>query len=65
MISLIQDHGSRALRDAGYVALLVPFSNYWYTTLARAFFVKSWANTKTTHGFYVKPISEAANTAEA
>ncbi len=53
MISLIQDHGSRALRDAGYVALLVPFSHYWYATLARAFFVKSWANTKTTHGFFV------------
>src|SRR5215210_249233 len=58
MISLIQDHGSRALRDAGYVALLVPFSHYWYATLARAFFVKSWANTKTTHGYYVKPIAK-------
>jgi poly-beta-1,6-N-acetyl-D-glucosamine synthase len=65
MISLIQDYGSRALRDAGYVALLVPFSNYWYATLARAFFVKSWANTKTTHGYYVEPISGPITTANA
>jgi biofilm PGA synthesis N-glycosyltransferase PgaC len=65
MISLIKDHGSRALREAGYVALLVPFSNYWYATLIRAFFVKSWANTKTNHGYYVKPISEKVITSNA
>jgi cellulose synthase/poly-beta-1,6-N-acetylglucosamine synthase-like glycosyltransferase len=63
MICLIQDHGLRALRDAGYVALLIPFSHYWYATLARAFFVKSWANTKTTHGYYVKPTSEEVKSA--
>jgi cellulose synthase/poly-beta-1,6-N-acetylglucosamine synthase-like glycosyltransferase len=39
MIILIQDNGSKALRDAGYIALLIPFSHYWYATLARAFFV--------------------------
>jgi hypothetical protein len=64
-ISLIKDHGSRALREAGYVALLVPFSNYWYATLVRAFFVKYWANTKTNHGYYVKPISEEVTSANA
>jgi biofilm PGA synthesis N-glycosyltransferase PgaC len=63
MICLIQDYGLRALRDTGYVALLVPFSHYWYATLARAFFVKSWANTKTIHGYYVKPISKEVTTA--
>ncbi len=57
VISLVQDFGLKALRDSGYVALLLPFSHYWYVTLARAFFVKSWANTKTTHGYYIKPIS--------
>jgi poly-beta-1,6-N-acetyl-D-glucosamine synthase len=57
MISLVQDYGLKALRETGYVALLIPFSFYWYVTLCRAFFVKSWASTKTTHGYTVKPIS--------
>jgi hypothetical protein len=56
MISLVQDYGLKALRETGYVALLIPFSHYWFVTLARAFFVKGWANTKTTHGYIVKPI---------
>jgi poly-beta-1,6-N-acetyl-D-glucosamine synthase len=56
MTSLIKDYGLKALREAGCVALLIPFSHYWYVTLARAFFVKSWASTKTTHGYTVKPI---------
>jgi cellulose synthase/poly-beta-1,6-N-acetylglucosamine synthase-like glycosyltransferase len=65
MISLVQDFGSRSLREAGYVALLVPFSHYWYATLARAFFVKSWASTKTAHGYYVEPISKEVTSANA
>lgn len=27
------------------------FAHYWYVVLIKAFFVKSWANTKTMHGF--------------
>lgn len=53
MVALTQDYGAKGLRDAGIVALLIPFSHYWYATLVRAFFVKSWANTKTVHGFTV------------
>lgn len=60
IVSLVQDYGAKGLRDAGYVALLIPFSHYWYATLARAFFVKSWANTKTVHGYVIKPVSAGA-----
>jgi cellulose synthase/poly-beta-1,6-N-acetylglucosamine synthase-like glycosyltransferase len=65
MVSLVQDYGLKALQDAGYVALLIPFSNYWYATLARAFFVKSWGDTKTTHGYYIKPIPAEVTSANA
>jgi cellulose synthase/poly-beta-1,6-N-acetylglucosamine synthase-like glycosyltransferase len=34
-----------------YPLLLSPFSTYWYVCAIKAFFVKGWASTKTTHGF--------------
>jgi cellulose synthase/poly-beta-1,6-N-acetylglucosamine synthase-like glycosyltransferase len=34
-----------------YPLLLFPFSTYWYISMVKAFFVKGWASTKTTHGF--------------
>jgi cellulose synthase/poly-beta-1,6-N-acetylglucosamine synthase-like glycosyltransferase len=49
---LVKQQGRNGLRHAGHLALATPFSQYWYVTLMKAFFVKSWANTKTTHGFF-------------
>ena len=43
----------RGLKNIALAALLIPFTNYWYAVLIRAIFVKSWANTKTTHGFEI------------
>lgn len=34
-----------------YSLFLTPFSTYWYVVLVKSFFVKSWATTKTVHGF--------------
>jgi cellulose synthase/poly-beta-1,6-N-acetylglucosamine synthase-like glycosyltransferase len=34
-----------------YVSMLAAFSLHWYPVLAKSFFVRSWANTKTEHGF--------------
>jgi cellulose synthase/poly-beta-1,6-N-acetylglucosamine synthase-like glycosyltransferase len=48
---LVVQQGSRGLRWAGHLALEPLFSQYWHVTLMKAFFVKSWANSKTTHGF--------------
>lgn len=48
---LTKELGIRGLRYAGYVALLAVYSNYWYVSLVKSFFVKSWATTKTSHGF--------------
>jgi cellulose synthase/poly-beta-1,6-N-acetylglucosamine synthase-like glycosyltransferase len=47
----------RGLKNIALAALLIPFTNYWYAVLIKAFFVKSWANTKTIHGFE-SPISK-------
>jgi hypothetical protein len=49
---LLKQQGLEGLRHAGRLALSPPFSQYWYVTLIKAFFVKSWANTKTTHGYF-------------
>lgn len=49
---LVKQNGPEGLRQAGNLLIMPPFSQYWYVTLIRAFFVKSWATTKTTHGFH-------------
>jgi cellulose synthase/poly-beta-1,6-N-acetylglucosamine synthase-like glycosyltransferase len=42
------------LRYAAWLPLYLPFSNYYMVISLKAFFVKSWADTKTTHGFAMK-----------
>jgi hypothetical protein len=49
------EHGTRNFKSILYSLMLSPFSIYWYIVLIKAFFVKSWANTKTPHGFEVSP----------
>jgi cellulose synthase/poly-beta-1,6-N-acetylglucosamine synthase-like glycosyltransferase len=52
--SLIKQYGRRGLRYAAYIPIYNVFVLYFFVTLIRAFTIKSWANTKTTHGF-MKP----------
>jgi cellulose synthase/poly-beta-1,6-N-acetylglucosamine synthase-like glycosyltransferase len=65
---LLTQQGFKGLRCAGHLALQPLFSQYWYVSLVKAFFVKSWANTKTTHGFLnmkdLSLISEKLNAAD-
>jgi cellulose synthase/poly-beta-1,6-N-acetylglucosamine synthase-like glycosyltransferase len=49
---LVKQNGEKGYDYAGYLALSAVFSYYWYVTLIKAFFVKSWSNTKTTHGYF-------------
>jgi cellulose synthase/poly-beta-1,6-N-acetylglucosamine synthase-like glycosyltransferase len=42
---------TKNFKNVLYSALLMLFAHYWYVVLIKAFFVKSWANTKTMHGF--------------
>ena len=49
---LLKQDGPKGLRKAGILALMPAFSVYWYVVLIKSFFVKSWASTKTTHGFH-------------
>lgn len=48
---LLREYGWRGLVYAAQIPALVPFSHYWFVTFLKAFGVKSWADTKTTHGF--------------
>jgi cellulose synthase/poly-beta-1,6-N-acetylglucosamine synthase-like glycosyltransferase len=48
---LVKEYGSRGFVYAGQIPVLIPFSHYWFVSFIKAFTVKSWANTKTTHGF--------------
>jgi cellulose synthase/poly-beta-1,6-N-acetylglucosamine synthase-like glycosyltransferase len=58
---LIKQHRLLGLKLAGPLALSGMFSQYWYVALIKAFFVKSWSNTKTTHGYInTKDISRFA-----
>lgn len=56
---LFMEHGTRAFKFLPYLPLYNLFSQYCFVTYIKAFFVKSWAQTKTQHGFlskYEKPV---------
>ena len=48
---LVKEYGRRGFVYAVHIPLFLPFSQYWFVTFIRAFTIKSWASTKTTHGF--------------
>lgn len=48
---LVRQYGSKGLAYAIQLPALTPFSHYWFVAFIKAFSVKSWANTKTVHGF--------------
>lgn len=48
---LIREYGRRGFIYAVQMPALTPFSHYWFVSFLKAFTVKSWANTKTAHGF--------------
>ncbi|HJS68119.1 MAG TPA: glycosyltransferase [Nitrososphaera sp.] len=48
---LVREYGRRGFVYAAQIPALTPFSHYWFVSFMKAFTVKSWANTKTTHGF--------------
>ncbi|MRN41125.1 MAG: glycosyltransferase [Nitrosopumilales archaeon] len=52
----------KRFKNVFYAAFLILFSNYWYVVFIKAFFVKSWANTKTIHGFDMPASSQRSQT---
>jgi cellulose synthase/poly-beta-1,6-N-acetylglucosamine synthase-like glycosyltransferase len=48
---LVREYGRRGFVYATQIPALTPFSHYWFISFIKAFTIKSWANTKTTHGF--------------
>ena len=50
-LTLAKLYGRSGLRSAAYIPIYNVFILYFFVTLIRAFTIKSWSNTKTTHGF--------------
>ena len=48
---LVRQYGKKGLAYAIQLPALTPFSHYWFVAFIKAFSVRSWANTKTVHGF--------------
>ncbi|MEP0825002.1 MAG: glycosyltransferase family 2 protein [Nitrososphaera sp.] len=59
---LVREYGRRGLVYAAQIPALTPFSHYWFVSFMKAFTIKSWANTKTMHGFMkeAKMVSDAS-----
>jgi cellulose synthase/poly-beta-1,6-N-acetylglucosamine synthase-like glycosyltransferase len=51
---LVSEHGTKGLKYVLYLPLYNIFSQYCFVTYIKAFFIKSWASTKTQHGFIRK-----------
>lgn len=51
ILVLIKRHGRQGFRYALYLIPYITFSQYAVVVLFKAFFVRSWSTTKTTHGF--------------
>lgn len=49
--ALVKQYGAEGLKYAIWLPFYVPFSVYYFVTALKALGVKSWASTKTTHGF--------------
>ncbi len=50
-VALVMQYGRKGLKYAVWLPIYLPFANYYMVVALKAFFVKSWAETKTTHGF--------------
>jgi len=57
---LVKEYGLRGFRYAAQIPLFLPFSHYWFVSFIRAFTIKSWASTKTAHGFMKEKGTENA-----
>lgn len=57
--SLVRQYGKSGLKYAALLPIYLPFSNYYLIVALKAFFVKSWAETKTIHGFILEKAIKA------
>ncbi|GEM_PF-642386 len=57
--ALVMQYGKTGLKYAAWLPIYLPFSNYYMIVALKAFFVKSWADTKTVHGFVAHKIRVA------
>jgi cellulose synthase/poly-beta-1,6-N-acetylglucosamine synthase-like glycosyltransferase len=62
---LTRQYGRAGLRYSLQLPIFIGFSNYWLAAALKSFFVKSWGNTKTTHGFISKSDMEKLVASEA
>jgi cellulose synthase/poly-beta-1,6-N-acetylglucosamine synthase-like glycosyltransferase len=62
--ALVMQYGRKGLEYAAWLPIYLPFSNYYMIVALKAFFVKSWADTKTAHGFVVHDVLVAQRVVE-
>lgn len=60
--ALVVQYGKSGFRYAAWLPIYLPFSNYYMIVALKAFFVKSWAETKTVHGFVAENVQGRQST---
>jgi cellulose synthase/poly-beta-1,6-N-acetylglucosamine synthase-like glycosyltransferase len=60
--ALVMQYGKSGFKYAAWLPIYLPFSNYYMIVAIKAFFVKSWAETKTTHGYAAENIQGSQST---
>lgn len=60
--ALVMQYGKAGLKYAAWLPIYIPFSNYYMIVALKAFFVKSWADTKTVHGFLTSEYVQGSQT---
>jgi len=60
--ALVMQYGRSGFKHAAWLPIYLPFSNYYMIVALKAFFVKSWAETKTVHGFVAENVQGSQST---
>jgi cellulose synthase/poly-beta-1,6-N-acetylglucosamine synthase-like glycosyltransferase len=60
--ALVMQYGKSGFKYAAWLPIYLPFANYYMVVALKAFFVKSWAETKTVHGFISTNVHKSQKT---
>lgn len=60
--ALVMQYGRTGLKYAAWLPIYLLFANYYLIVAWKAFFVKSWADTKTVHGFSTDNVENSQKT---
>ena len=58
---LVRQYGKEGLKLSALLPLYLAFSNYYLIASIKSFFIKSWGETKTAHGFGITNVEDSTN----